>query len=110
MICFQASLQGRLTAQDVGPSQSRSDNILVHSETLSQRVGQLAVSTGTTFVLPQVLRIILKVVVSCEDPVLRLETLQYILCLLEANPFNSEALTLVCTQSRPNIVGNLKFL
>ncbi|CAK9883045.1 unnamed protein product [Sphagnum jensenii] len=48
----------------------------------------------TTFVLPQVLRIILKLVVSCEDPVLRLETLQYVLCLLEANPFNSEALTL----------------
>ncbi|KAH9551888.1 hypothetical protein CY35_09G037400 [Sphagnum magellanicum] len=86
--------QGRLTAQDVGPSQSRSDNILVHSETLSQRVRQLAVSTGTTFVLPQVLRIILKLVVSCEDPVLRLETLQYVLCLLEANPVNSEALTL----------------
>ncbi|CAK9237200.1 unnamed protein product [Sphagnum troendelagicum] len=90
----QASLQGHLTAQDVGPSQSRSDNILVHTETLSQRVGQLAVSTGTTFVLPQVLRIILKLVVSCEDPVLRLETLQYVLCLLEVNPFNSEALTL----------------
>ncbi|CAK9238386.1 unnamed protein product, partial [Sphagnum troendelagicum] len=64
------------------------------SRVACQSLHQWKSGTGTTFVLPQVLRIILKLVVSCEDPVLRLETLQYVLCLLEANPFNSEALTL----------------
>ncbi len=47
------------------------------------------------FVLPQMLRIIFKLMVSCNDSMLRLEILKDTLGLLEANPLNSEALTLV---------------
>lgn len=48
------------------------------------------------FVLPQVLKIIFNLMASSEDSMLRLEILKDTLGLLEANPLNSEALTLVC--------------
>lgn len=47
------------------------------------------------FVLPQVLRILFRVLANSEDSMLRLEILKDTLGLLEANPLNSEALTLV---------------
>lgn len=46
------------------------------------------------FVLPQVLRILFRVLANSEDSMLRLEILKDTLGLLEANPLNSEALTL----------------
>lgn len=48
------------------------------------------------FVLPQMLKILFKVLANSEDSMLRLEILKDTLGLLEANPLNSEALTLVC--------------
>jgi hypothetical protein len=47
-------------------------------------------------VLPQMLKILFKVLANSEDSMLRLEILKDTLGLLEANPLNSEALTLVC--------------
>lgn len=46
--------------------------------------------------LPQILKILFKVLANSEDSMLRLEILKDTLGLLEANPLNSEALTLVC--------------
>ena len=56
-------------------------------------------STLSTFVLPQLLGVILKLMVGCDDMLLRMEILKDILRLLKANPANSEALTMVCVVS-----------
>jgi len=53
------------------------------------------------FVLPQMLKILFKVLANSEDYMLRLEILKDTLGLLEANPLNSEALTLVCFLAHP---------
>lgn len=86
--CLQV-LQATPSVQEVSMRTNKSKrDSLSQSERSSGSLG--------TFLLPQLLGVILKLMVGCEDLVLRMEILKDILRLLEANPFNSEALTLVC--------------
>ena len=55
--------------------------------------------------LPQMLKILFKVLANSEDSMLRLEILKDTLGLLEANPLNSEALTLVCFLPYSLVIG-----
>ncbi|BBM99563.1 hypothetical protein MPTK1_1g22060 [Marchantia polymorpha subsp. ruderalis] len=63
----------------------------------SWRSSERAASSAGSLALPQVLEIIMKFVLACEDLSLRLDILEDIVRLMEANSLNSEALVLQST-------------